>query len=48
MLAEAIRKYQNRSIEAAHIIQLIELAKQIREAQRRGKDLGLSEDELAF
>jgi len=49
MLAEAIRKYQNRSIEAAQVIsQLIELAKQIGEAHRRGENLGLSEDELAF
>ncbi len=49
MLAEAIRKYQNRSIEAAQVItQLIELAKQMREAHRRGEDLGLSDDELAF
>jgi len=49
MLAEAIRKYQNRSIEAAQLItQLIELARQIREAQRRGENLGLSDDELAF
>jgi type I restriction enzyme, R subunit len=49
MLAEAIRKYQNRSIEAAQVItQLIELAKQMREAQRWGEHLGLSDDELAF
>jgi type I restriction enzyme R subunit len=49
MLAEAIRNYQNRSIEAAQVItQLIDLAKQMREAQRRGEDLGLSDDELAF
>jgi len=49
MLAEAIRKYQNRSVEAAQVItQLIELAKQMREAHRRGEDLGLSDDELAF
>ncbi len=49
MLTEAIRKYQNRSIEAAQVIsQLIELAKQMREAHRRGENLGLSEDELAF
>jgi type I restriction enzyme R subunit len=49
MRAEAIRKYQNRSIEAAQVItQLIELAKQIREAHRRGEHLGLSDDELAF
>ena len=49
MLEEAIRKYQNRSIEMASIIaELIELAKQMREAQGRGEKLGLSEDEIAF
>jgi type I restriction enzyme R subunit len=49
MLQEAIRKYQNRAIQAAQVIaELIELAKQMREAHRRGVDLGLTEDELAF
>ncbi|MDG6996151.1 MAG: type I restriction endonuclease subunit R [Nitrososphaerota archaeon] len=49
MLDESIRKYQNRSVEAAEVIQeLIELAKQMREANKRGEKLGLSEEELAF
>jgi type I restriction enzyme R subunit len=49
MLEEAIHKYQNRAIEAAQVIeQLIELAKQVREAHKRGEDLGLTEDEVAF
>src|SRR5207249_5784146 len=49
MLQEAIRKYQNRSIEAAQVIaELIELAKQMRSAQRRGEQLGLTEEEVAF
>lgn len=49
LLEEAIRKYQNRSIETAQIIiELIELAKEINEAHKRGKATGLSEDELAF
>jgi type I restriction enzyme R subunit len=49
MLEEAIRKYQNRSIAAAEIIEeLIELAKSMREAHGRGEKLGLSEEELAF
>ena len=49
MLEEAIRRYQNRSIEAAQVIlELIELAKEMREADKRGEDLGLSQDELAF
>ena len=49
MLEQSIRKYQNRGIEAAAVIQeLIELARQMREAARRGEDLKLTEDELAF
>ena len=49
MLEESIRRYQNRSIEAAQVItNLIELAKQMRAAHRRGADLGLSDEELAF
>lgn len=49
MLENAIRKYQNRAIETAQIIEeLIELAKDLREAERRGENLGLSEDEVAF
>jgi type I restriction enzyme R subunit len=49
MLEEAIRKYQNRAIEAAQIIQeLIDLAKGMREASKRGEDLGFTEEELAF
>ena len=49
LLEHTIRKYQNRAIEAAQVIeQLIELAKEMRESDRRGEDLGLSEEELAF
>jgi type I restriction enzyme, R subunit len=49
MLEESIRKYQNRSIETAQVIQeLIDLAKQMREASKRGEDLGFSDEELAF
>lgn len=49
MLEEAIRKYQLRAIEAAEVIdELIKLAKEMREAHKRGEDLGLSDDELAF
>jgi len=49
MLENSIRRYQNRSIESAKVIQeLIDLAKEMRDANRRGEDLGLSEDELAF
>jgi type I restriction enzyme R subunit len=49
MLEEAIRRYQNRAIETAQVIEeLIALAKQMREANQRGEELGLNEDELAF
>ena len=49
MLEATIRRYQNRSVEAAQVIEeLIALAGEIREAGRRGEDLGLTEDELAF
>ncbi|HZP35864.1 MAG TPA: type I restriction endonuclease subunit R [Methylomirabilota bacterium] len=49
MLEQTIRRYQNRAIEAAQVIEeLIALAKDMREANARGEALGLSEDELAF
>jgi type I restriction enzyme R subunit len=49
MLERAIRKYQNRAIETAQVIEeLIRLAKDMRAANARGEALGLSEDELAF
>jgi len=49
LLEKSIRAYQNRTIEAAKVIEeLIELARQMREASRRGENLGLSEEELAF
>ncbi len=49
MLDQTLRRYQNRAIEAAQVIEeLIELAKEMREANERGERLGLSEDELAF
>ncbi len=49
MLEESIRKYQNRAIEAAAVIEeLIALAKEMREANKRGEDLKLTDDELAF
>lgn len=49
MLEQAVKKYQNRAIEAAEIIQeLINLAKEIRKAGEKGNGLGLTEDELAF
>jgi type I restriction enzyme, R subunit len=49
MLDQSINKYHNRSIEAAQVIEeLIQLAKEMREARKRGENLGLTEDELAF
>jgi type I restriction enzyme R subunit len=49
MLEKTIRKYQNRTIEATQVIlELIELAKEMREARDRGAQLGLSEEEEAF
>ena len=49
LLEQAIRRYQNRSIEAAQVIEeLIELAREMREADKRGETLGLTIDELAF
>jgi type I restriction enzyme R subunit len=49
LLEQAIRKYQNRAIETAQLIEeLIALAKDMREANRRGEALGLTEDEVAF
>lgn len=49
MLETTIRRYQNRSIVAAQVIEeLIELARQMREANERGEELDLTDDELAF
>ena len=49
MLELTLRRYQNRAIEAAQVIEeLIQLAREMREASARGEELGLSEDELAF
>jgi type I restriction enzyme, R subunit len=49
MLEQSIRRYQNRAIEAAQVIEeLIALARDMREADARGEQLGLSKEELAF
>ncbi len=49
MLEEAVRKYQNRAIEAAEVIEeLIKLAREMRAAHDRGEQLKLTEDEVAF
>lgn len=49
MLEQTLRRYQNRAIEAAQVIEeMIELAREMRAARARGEPLGLSEEELAF
>ncbi len=49
MLEQTLRRYQNRAIEAAQVIEeLIQLARDMREAGSRGERLGLTDDELAF
>ena len=49
LLEKTIRRYQNRAIEAAQVIEeLISLAREMREASARGESLGLTDDELAF
>ena len=49
MLEQSIRRYQNRAIEAAQVIEeMIGLAKEMRHAHERGAVLNLSEEELAF
>ncbi len=49
LLDQTVRRYTNRAIEAAQVVEeLIQLARDMREANARGEALGLSEDELAF
>ncbi|RLE32390.1 DEAD/DEAH box helicase, partial [Candidatus Acetothermia bacterium] len=49
MLERTIHRYKNRAIETVQVIEeLIELAKEMRDADRRGEKLGLTEEELAF
>ncbi len=49
MLEGAVRKYHNRAVETAQVIEeLIGLAQEMRAATKRGDDLGLTDDELAF
>jgi type I restriction enzyme R subunit len=49
MLEKAILKYQNRAVETAAVIEeLIQLAKEMRQAGARSHALGLSDDETAF
>jgi type I restriction enzyme R subunit len=49
MLEATIRKYQNRTIDAAQVISsLVDLAKSMKQARDRGAMLGLTQEEEAF
>ena len=49
LLANVVKRYQNRAIETAQVIEeLIEMARKFRAAATRGEVLGLSEDEIRF
>ncbi len=49
LLEDALLRYTNRTIDVAEIVvELIHLAKDIREAGQRGEKLGLATEELAF
>jgi len=49
MLTDVVQRYQNRSIEAAQVMEeLVQMAKKFREAAARGEQLGLTEDEVRF
>ena len=49
LLTNVIKRYQNRSIETAQVIEeLIDMAKKFQAAASRGEALGLNDDELAF
>ncbi len=49
MLEAAVNKYHNRTIATVEVIEeLIRLAKEVHEAQARGEQLGLSDEEVAF
>ncbi|MDK8486217.1 DUF3387 domain-containing protein [Corynebacterium pseudodiphtheriticum] len=49
MLTEAVKRYTNRSLTTAEIIaELVALAKNMRESQKRADELGLTEVEIAL
>ncbi|WP_374477314.1 type I restriction endonuclease subunit R [Zoogloea sp.] len=49
LLANVVKRYQNRAIETAQVIEeLIEMARKFHAAASRGEALGLSEDEVRF
>jgi type I restriction enzyme, R subunit len=49
MLSDVVLRYQNRSIEAAQVMEeLVQMARKFREAAGRGEELGLTDDEVRF
>jgi type I restriction enzyme, R subunit len=49
LLSNVIKRYQNRAIETAQVIEeLIEMARKSRAAANRGEELGLNDDEVRF
>lgn len=49
MLEASVIQYQKRSVETAEVIQaLVDMAKDMNELHKRGEQLGLSDEELAF
>jgi len=49
MLESAINQYKKRSLETAEVIKaLVDMAKDMNNLHKRGEDLGLTDDELAF
>jgi type I restriction enzyme, R subunit len=49
LLADVVKRYQNRAIETAQVIEeLIGMARKFRAAAARGDELGLTEDEIRF
>ena len=49
MLTDVVQRYQNRSIEAAQVMdELVHMARKFQAAATRGEQLGLSEDEIRF
>jgi type I restriction enzyme R subunit len=49
MLKKTLNAYHNRAIATQEVIEeLIKLAKQLKEADQRGAELGLNDQEVAF
>ena len=49
MLTDVVQRYQNRSIEAAQVMdERVQMARKFREAADRGETLGLTDDEVRF